>query len=620
MNNVKLLIESHKKTNNNTISYFVDKIKYVKDSTYLHKILKEKLKDRHRVKGAFFSAPKINKKKEKNEMKKNKENSFDLLDIDEANYLLTMKNYEKLKHELHLKEKRDKALRLKETRNFELFKKEINYTTLKETIYQFLRFRKNSYLYKANILKSKNELKQASKIGKKNMINQTLKNVILHFNKVKGKVDLGKKPIEETENEYAYKKLVEQIAKSRLKYMKIKSENLQNSPNKKQGFRKSIMILNRTENNNGGKNFFELLSSCSNNENVKSENLNGTIKFENKVSEFNLNDNKMDEDNKKEKEKENKQIICKTENNETENNNKTYFRDRTKKNISKKKKKVKKHRFIQSDKAIKIDINNFKKYFENDSIAQRLNNIKYDTQTHSQSNNNLNIYSKSTFFNNTRDNIITNNIKIFNDNLLNNNEISSKILPLENNKKNDKTKRNENNSSSTLGNKSSNSYSNNKQNLKELRSLEKIRKNNLEIIKRKNPLYWSDKYKRLNTAGHRTISNKVINKPLYTTKIGDLVKEYNRIKSATKNSSIRLKEKHMITNDEIEKIVKIKEDLLMFNLKMKFLNCNFPQKKQKHISKRLIFKKKLTNCMEIIEDPFNVDFDLLTNEEENDNF
>ena len=276
----------------------------------------------------------------------------------------------------------------------------------------------------------------------------------------------------------------------------------------------------------------------------------------------------MDEDNKKEKGKENKQIICKTENNETENNNKTYFRDRTKKSISKKKKKVKNHRFIQSDKAIKIDISNFKKNFENDSIAQRLNNIKYDTQAHSQSNNNLNIYSKSTFFNNTRDNIITNNIKIFNDNLLNNNEISSKILPLENKKKNDKTKINENNSSSTLGNKSSNSYSNNKQNLKELRSLEKIRKNNLEIIKRKNPLYWSDKYKRLNTAGHRTSSNKVINKPLYITKIGDLVKEYNRIKSETKNSSIRLKEKHMITNDEIEKIVKIKEDLLMFNLKI----------------------------------------------------
>lgn len=301
MNSVKLLIESHKKTNNNTISYFVDKIKYVKDSTHLHKILKEKLKDRHRVKGAFFSAPKINKKKEKNEMKKNKENSFDLLDIDEANYLLTMKNYEKLKHELHLKEKRDKALRLKENRNFELFKKEINYTTLKETIYQFLRFRKNSYLYKANILKNKNELKQASKISKKNMINQTLKNVILHFNKVKGKVDLGKKPIEETENEYAYKKLVEQIAKSRLKYMKIKSENLQNSPSKKQGFRKSIMILNRTENNAGSKNLIELLSSYSNinDENVKSENLKGNIKFENKVSQFNLNDNKMDENSKK---------------------------------------------------------------------------------------------------------------------------------------------------------------------------------------------------------------------------------------------------------------------------------------------------------------------------------
>ena len=636
MKNVKLSIESHKKANINTISYFVDKIKYVKDSTHLHKLLKEKLKDRHRIKGAFFSAPKKNDKFEFRK-KKNKDDSFNLLELEEANYLLSLKNYDKLRHELHLKEKKEKAIRIKEKRKIELFNKEINYTTLKETIYQFLRFKKNSNLYRAKIKKNKMEIKLASKISKKNKINQTLKNVILHFNKVKEKVDLGKKPMEETENEYAYKKLVEQIAKSRLRYMRLKSGELQNSPNKR-SFRKSIMILNRTDKNSTRKSFIELFPSNSNKnneeiktqnlktenietENIKTENieteniLTENIITENKVSEFNIKDNKANEEEKNEIK--NNVIICKTENNESEINNKTYLRDRNKKNFSKK--KIKKNKFIHSDKAIKIDINSInnikKNYFENDSRAQRFNNINFDTQMNSQSNNNLNLYSKSTFFNNTGENNPSNNL-----NILNNNENCSKILNTETNNINDKTKRNENNSNSTMLNKSNDSLLNNKQYLRDLSNLEKMRKNNLEKMrKKKNPLYWNTNIKRLSTAGCRTISKKVINKPFYVNKIGDFVREYNRIKSATKKSRIAIRENPIGNNNEIEKIFKTKEDLLMFNLKFKFFNCHFPQKKQKAISKKLIFKKKLTNCMEIIEDPFNIDFEIIGNEMENDN-
>ena len=60
-NKIKLKIETHKKSNivGNTISFFADKIKYTKDSAHLHKILKEKLKDRHKIKGITFSNPKI---------------------------------------------------------------------------------------------------------------------------------------------------------------------------------------------------------------------------------------------------------------------------------------------------------------------------------------------------------------------------------------------------------------------------------------------------------------------------------------------------------------------------------------------------------------------------------
>ena len=278
-NNIKLKIETHKKSNivGNTISFFADKIKYTKDSAHLHKILKEKLKDRHKIKGITFSDPKI---KYNNKIFKKKESSSDLLDIDEANYLISMNNYDKLKHEIYVREKKEKERRNLENLDKELLKKDINYTHLKETIYQFIRFKNKSNLYRANIIKNKIELKLANKISKKNFINQTLKNIALHFNKVKGKVDLGKKPLEESENEYVYKKLVDQITRSRTKYMtKIRNESESNSPTNK-GFRKSFMILNRTDKNNRYNNLFNL--------------------FRNNVTE-NGNDNKSISDEKSEK-------------------------------------------------------------------------------------------------------------------------------------------------------------------------------------------------------------------------------------------------------------------------------------------------------------------------------
>ena len=103
MNNIRLNIENPKK-GSNTIRFYVDKLKYIKDSTHLHNILKEKLKDRHRIKGVNFSGPKMLHKK----FIKNKDRLSDLLDIDEANYLKSMSNYDKLKHEIYVKERKDK--------------------------------------------------------------------------------------------------------------------------------------------------------------------------------------------------------------------------------------------------------------------------------------------------------------------------------------------------------------------------------------------------------------------------------------------------------------------------------------------------------------------------------
>ena len=109
MNNIRLNIESHKK-GSNTISFYEDKLKYIKDSTHLHNILKEKLKNRHRIKRINFSGPKMLQKK----FIKKKDSLSYLLDIDEANYLKSMSNYDKLKHEIYAKERKDKEKKRKE--------------------------------------------------------------------------------------------------------------------------------------------------------------------------------------------------------------------------------------------------------------------------------------------------------------------------------------------------------------------------------------------------------------------------------------------------------------------------------------------------------------------------
>ena len=375
MSNVKLKIERHK-TNNNTISFFLDKKKYVKDSNHLHKILKEKLKDRYRIKGAFFSVP---RNKQKIKYKTNKEGSSSLLNIEEANYLLSKNNYEKLKHDIYVKEKNDKEKKRKENVDKDLFKKDINYTSLKETIYQFLRFKNRSNLYRANIMKNKIELKLANKISKKNFINQTLKTVKLHFSQVKGKIDLGRKPMEETENEYAYKKLAEKIENSRLKYMnKLKNENEQISQNKdKSWYRKSFMFLNRSEKINKDINLIDILSNNLTEKNV-------SINLKNEKMEGKENSNNIDKNDYKivKKNKRNYTTYCKTESNENNilSRNENLFGNINKLSNNSKRKKTKRNKHILSDKKLKIDINNINfNNIEIDNISPKLNSLKCDS-------------------------------------------------------------------------------------------------------------------------------------------------------------------------------------------------------------------------------------------------
>ena len=72
---------------------------------------------------------------------------------------------------------------------------------------------------------------------------------------------------------------------------------------------------------------------------------------------------------------------------------------------------------------------------------------------------------------------------------------------------------------------------------------------------KRNPAYWNDNIKRVHTAKNRNL--KVINKPIYVSKISDFVNEFNRIKYISNKSKKRMKERHFTTMENIDKILKL---------------------------------------------------------------
>ena len=99
--------------------------------------------------------------------------------------------------------------------------------------------------------------------------------------------------------------------------------------------------------------------------------------------------------------------------------------------------------------------------------------------------------------------------------------------------------------------------------------------------------------------------NKVIYKPIYTANIRDFVNNYNRIKKINKENKIKRKENHLSKYADIEKAFDLKEDMLMFLLKDKYINSQFPKNYIKKPNKRKAFIKNLTEKIEILDNPFN---------------
>ena len=117
----------------------------------------------------------------------------------------------------------------------------------------------------------------------------------------------------------------------------------------------------------------------------------------------------------------------------------------------------------------------------------------------------------------------------------------------------------------------------------------------------------------IKSAVRKRESFKIQNKPLYTSKIEDVLNEYNRIKINNKKTEIQYKESHYLTFREIENIMKTKEDLLIFELQQKFFKKQFPKPIIKKKNKKELFIKKLKDDVEFLDNK-DVKKNILVNE------
>jgi hypothetical protein len=548
MRKKQLKIETHISPKSEELNKLkANKSPNLKNIKFFKHLYKAKLEDRYRIKGISFST---HKKNVNNfilyKQKKNEEATE--FELNEATFYRTLRDYNQLKHEIYLKEQKEKKVITKEAiLNEKIIKKDINYTFLKETIYQFMRFKKSHNKYNSNLLKNKDAIKRANKIAKSNFINKTMKSVTQKFHSIGGKIDMGVSKNEEILGEKEYEELMERISKSRLKHLKSFQ-----ATNTNPGFETPLLNIKSKKSQYIPNLNTQLLSFFKDNyQEMKKE-------PENK-NNFKLF-LKTDFKNKEEKQEE-----MKYNNNDINNICKTDL------NIQKDSLKLKRRK-SESLEVIARDNNSIANKNEN----KRAKSSKYKTH------------------------ILKNPIQIKNS--MKNNSVKANIFDIKEIEKDNSITNSSDGNQSKIDNETKKSNESSLL-LNDLINIERLKKNNI-IKEKKNPTYWNNNMKRARTAENRKV--KVINKPIYVSKISDFVKEYNRIKSVSNKVKKRMREKHLTTLENIDKISKTKEDLLMFLLKMKFFHCSFPIKKEKKISKKELFLKKFKNYLNIIDNPYSL--------------
>ena len=160
----------------------------------MKKLYKEKMKDRNKIKGIKFDYTKKDIKKyllpskEKNHEKLKKEHEENLL----------IQHYNQLKHEIFIREQKEKDVSKKEKDNI-LFGP-FNYTNILKILEHFLSLKSDKkrdgpFNYNYNLTNGKMMIGNMNRNLRRNRINESLKKIVLHFQKAKSKLDTGERQI-----------------------------------------------------------------------------------------------------------------------------------------------------------------------------------------------------------------------------------------------------------------------------------------------------------------------------------------------------------------------------------------------------------------------------------------
>jgi len=531
-----------------------------KDIKFCKENLKNRLKDRKRVRGFCFSYSKNRTEFELlKEQKRKKNNTIDKKSFNEKIKNL-LKNFKNIKSDMKVIDNLDKETK-KLIRYDKLFndKDILSFNQISGMFSKFIRPKKQNQEYILQKSKIKANTEGNNFVRKIFKLNNDKKSLTLNFYSTMKKINSDKK-----KNEAQYNHFYNLFKRNQSAQI-IKKINMKNISNHKY----SKKILNEILNNANKKDYDSINSKNSENDNISS-------KIENTI-----------------------------DNNNNNNNGLNYWKSYSSK-IAYKNKLIK-HILIDSNKSNKM-LSTYNSIESNSSKTNKNKNADLFSLKHKYNffNNNLKLIHKSNIFLKSSKNIKQNKTN-YNEYNKQNQEHSKKvknIFPNQNrtettyyinfneNKKNDSTiSFNKRNSIKNL-NLTSRMNNTNKE-------------NTLNIISDSNNNNDKKKIRRDNIK-----LKTVINKPMYTAKIGDFIKNYNRIKSESKMNRIKRKENHLMTFYEIDHSINIKEDMKMFLLKDKYLRTKFPQKKAKmNITKRKEFLNKFIEKYDIFDNPFNNNLD-----------
>ena len=165
--------------------------KNYKSKSQLRKF-KEKMKDRYKINGIKFD---YNKKTEDKKYfveprKKVKEQKNIYNEYEE---FMLLKNYNKLKHQIFLREQKEREKLKQEEELFKEFRSDLNYTTILKLIKPFFFTNKRDNPFNYDIKSGKMQIERANRNIKQYRINEILKRIILHFMKINSKLNIKKK-------------------------------------------------------------------------------------------------------------------------------------------------------------------------------------------------------------------------------------------------------------------------------------------------------------------------------------------------------------------------------------------------------------------------------------------